>query len=508
MTSKNNDYLKLHALSRKTHLFQGIESLISWDQETYMPAGASSIRAEQIEALAGFIHKEKTSPTFSKALGKLINLDAGTVIGKDLSKMETVAVKEWYKDYRRDTALPNRFVEDFAKLTSQSIEVWKLARKDNAFHLFAPYLDKIVAMNRKKAELLGFDEHPYDALLNLYEPKATTKELRILFKGLRQSLTALLKKIASAKQVDRSFLYGKFPEAKQLDFSKKVLNAMDYDLHHGRLDVSAHPFSTSSHPTDSRITTRIHSSSLMSSISAVLHEAGHSLYEMGLSHEQYGSPLGQALSLGMHESQSRWWETRIGQSKPFWSHFLPLLKSAFKVKLDAVSLEAFYRAVNKVEPSVIRVEADEVTYCLHVLLRFELEVDLIEGSLAIRDLPEAWNAKMKELLGIEPKTLSEGCLQDVHWSMGAFGYFPTYALGNLYASHLFTGFENDFPHWEKEVAEGKLGFIKEWLSKNVYQHGRGYSSHELLKKATGKEFSDKAYMDYLTNKYKNIYKLT
>jgi carboxypeptidase Taq len=282
---------------------------------------------------------------------------------------------------------------------------------------------------------------------------------------------------------------------------------MGYELDKGRLDLSAHPFSMSAHPTDSRVTTRIHASSIFSSISTVLHEGGHSLYEMNLPEEHFGSPLGEAISMAVHESQSRWWETLIGLSLPFWKHYLPILKEAYPGKLDQITLEQFYRAINKVEPSPIRVEADEVTYPLHVILRFEMESALIEGSLAIRDIPALWNQKMETYLGITPKDNREGCLQDVHWSMGGFGYFPSYALGNMYAAHLFTAFRKSHPDWESKIAKGELLFIKEWLKNNVHTHGRHYNSQDLLLKVTGKPFTEEAYLTYLKDKYLKIYKI-
>ena len=507
MTKSIADYQNLLAISRHAKVLDGISSILHWDQETFMPTGSGNARAEQIETIAGIIHKEKTSRKFSAALQKLIDLKSGTVTAAGLSPAQVASLKEWRRDYMKATALPTKFVQEFAKLTSQAIEAWKSAKKDHAFQRFAPFLDKIIQKNREKAELFGYDKHPYDALLDEYEHGITTQEVSKLFGNLGKSISALLKRIVAAKQVDDSFLHGKFDQQKQLEFCKLLLKDMGYDMTKGRLDLSAHPFSTSSHPTDSRVTTRLHQTSLMSSLSAALHEGGHGLYEMGLPQDDFGSPLCEAISLGIHESQSRWWETRIGQSKPFWQHYLPLLKKTFKGKLENVALTDFYRAVNKVEPSFIRVEADEVTYSLHVIIRFEIERALIEGSLQVRDVPEAWNAKMKEYLGIIPKNDSEGCLQDVHWSMGAFGYFPTYTLGNLYAAQIFEAFEKDHPGWRELVAQGKLGFIKEWLHQEVHQHGRRYNSKELVKKISGKKFSEDAYMNYLNSKYSEIYKL-
>ncbi len=358
----------------------------------------------------------------------------------------------------------------------------------------------------KKADLLGYQHHPYDALLDQYEPEITTQDVSALFSKLKSQLAPFIKKVAQ-KSVNDHFLYGSWDENKQIAFSKKILDAMGYDQSKGRLDFSAHPFSSASHPTDSRITTRIHPNALMSNIFAVLHEAGHALYEMGLPESEYGTPLGEARSLGIHESQSRWWETRIGLSQAFWQYFFPLLQDTFKDALAHISLETFYHAIHKIEPSFIRIEADELTYPLHVILRFELEKNLIEGSLNVRDIPEAWNAKMKEYLGLVPRTNTEGCLQDIHWAMGALGYFPSYTLGNLYAAHLFDAFSINYPDWEERVAKGQLQFIKLWLQEKIYQHGKYYSTQDLLKSATGQAFSADSYADYLVKKYTRIYQL-
>lgn len=505
MDQEHKDYIKLHGISREARVLEGISSLLDWDQETYMPSDGAGIRSEQLKTLAGIIHKKRTGRPFSAALSKLIDIKTGNLHAHHLNEAQNAALKEWRRDYLIQKALPNKFVEKFASLTSQSINVWHHAKQQDAFKQFAPFLEQLIVMSRQKADYLGYKEHPYDALLDHYEPHTTTKEVTILFEHLRKSVTALLKKIMAGKQIDDSFLHGNFSHEKQIEFVKLLMKAMNYDLVKGRLDLSEHPFSSACHPTDSRITTRIHKTSLMNSLMAVMHETGHALYEMGLPTDHYGSPLGDAISMGMHESQSRWWETRIGQSKPFWTYFFPLLQKEFKGQLDHVSLDSFYKAINKVTPSLTRVEADEVTYSLHVILRFELERSLIEGSLAVRDIPEAWNAKMHELLGVTPKNNAEGCLQDIHWSMGAFGYFPAYTLGNLYTAHFFTGFERDFPKWKEKVAQGDLSFINQWLSREIHQHGRRYTSRELLQKVNGKPFSADAYTKYLTHKYTELY---
>lgn len=493
------DYAQLKQHSQKIETLNSIQALLGWDQETYMPHGADDFRAEQLKTLAGIIHAEQTSSEFKTELEKLIDLKTGAIHNAQLGERERAALREWRRSYLMEAALPQEFVEYFAQLCSQGMVSWREAKAQNNFSHFAPALTKIIEAVRKKAEYLKYEDHPYDALLDLYEPGAKTADIKKLFGNLKIKIKELLQKIAKQPQPDDSFLHGKFDETKQLAFGKKLLTAMGFDFHKGRLDLSAHPFSSSPHPTDNRITSRIHPTSLMSNIMAILHEGGHALYEAGLPIEDFGTPLGKAISLGVHESQSRWWETRIGLSRPFWKHFYPELQKEFG--LEKVPLETFYNALNKVKPSYIRIEADEVTYPLHVILRFELEVELIEGKLAVEDLPKAWNAKMEELLGIRPRNDAEGCLQDIHWSMGSFGYFPTYTLGNIYAAQLFKKFEKEFPNWAQDVEQGRLSFIRDWLKDNVHKYGMQYRGKELLKKVTGEDVSESAYLDYLNEKY-------
>lgn len=507
MTTEQKDYQKICELSRKAKVLEGVSNLLNWDQETYMPKKAAPIRAEQIQTLAGIIHKEQTGKTFANALSKLVNLKTGKVTGKGLKPEQKAALKKWHRDYKMQTSLPTSFVEKFARVTSEAQVVWDQAKKQNNFTLFLPTLEEVIDLNKQKAEYFGYTDHPYDALLDIYEPEMTTKEVGKVFTQLKKTIVDLLTEIRKKKQIDDSELTTRFSPNQQLSFGHKLASMIDYNDEKGRIDLSSHPFCTVSHPTDCRITTRIIPNMPISIIRTVLHECGHAFYEHGLSEEHFGTPLGESISLGVHESQSRWWETRIGQSKAFWKFLLPKMKSHFKGKLEGVGLEKMWRGVNKVQPSMIRVEADEVTYALHVILRFELEKALIEGSLSPHDLPAAWNHKMDELLGITPKTDTEGCLQDIHWSMGAFGYFPTYALGNLYAAQLFEPFAEEYPDWEQRVEKGEFAFIKEWLTDHVHLHGRRYNSRELLKKVSGKAFSAEPFEKYLTSKYAEVYKL-
>jgi carboxypeptidase Taq len=503
--SATEKYKELKELSVRIHTYGSVLSLLHWDQETYMPPGGIAPRSQQIAQMSSLIHEEKTSRKFKNLLEKLIHLPSGKPKIKGLSKLQLVALREWRRDFLRATKVPSEFVKTFSQVTSEASQVWATAKKENNFKLFAPFLEKIIDLSRKKAAHYGFSEHPYDALLETYEPCMTTQKVGAIFSGLKKELTALLKKIKAARQIDDRFLHRCVDDETQALLGRLFLSHLPADMGYTRLDLSSHPFSIALHPHDSRITTRLIPNHFMSNIFSVLHEAGHSFYEMGLPAAHWGTPLAEAASLSVHESQSRWWETLIGRSYPFWKRFYPLLQNALPARLKKVPLDRFYRALNKVSPTLIRVEADEVTYCLHVILRFEIEKELISGTLQVADLPDAWRGKMKELLGIVPTTDREGCLQDIHWSLGDFGYFPTYALGNILSAHFFSAFAKKHPDWEKRVAAGDLSFVRDWLKENIHRWGRTYNSEELAKKVTGKPLSEAAYCSYLKKKYAGVY---
>ncbi len=500
-------FIDLKELSTKIQTYHSILSLLHWDQETYMPEGSIAPRSEQIALLSTMIHEEKTGKQFKNLLEKLVHLPSGKPKVKGLSKEQQVILREWHRDFTRATKLPSSFVKTFSQVTSEASQIWATAKKESNFKLFAPFLQKIIDLSREKAAILGFEEHPYDALLEGYEPCMTTKRVDGIFAGLKKELTALLKKIEKAKQTEDHFLHTKVDSETQKSIGEKLLSLLPLEKGYTRLDFSSHPFSTALHPHDSRITTRIIPDLFMSNIFSILHEAGHSMYETGLPLKAWGTPLCEATSLSVHESQSRFWETCIGRSLPFWKSFYPELKKELPKQLKQIPLERFYRAINKVTPSFIRVEADEVTYCLHVILRFELEKQLIQGSLQVADLPEAWNAQVKEIFGMTPPNDAMGCLQDIHWSLGDFGYFPTYALGNLLAAHFFTAFIKKHPDWEERIAAGDLHFVKTWLKNNIHKWGKTYNAEQLAKKVAGKPFDESAYCAYLKNKYRTIYKL-
>lgn len=490
-------------MSRRAVTLDGISQLLSWDQETYMPSAASPARAEQRMILAEYAHAIQTGSEFEKCLKSLVDLKTAAVKAKDLTVTDKAQLRLFHRDFVREKKIPSQFVQEFTRLTSESIALWQKAKLANNFALFRPNLEKIVAMARKKAELLGYDEHPYDALMDEYEPGMTVAQVDQVFNEIKTAISALVKKKTTTGQDKVQDIVIKASHEEELAILNDVLHLIGFDFTKGRLDLSAHPFSTSYHPTDSRITARKGSDGLIVQILTTLHEAGHSFYEMGLPEKQYGTPLGQPISLGIHESQSRFWETRIGRSRGFWKLMLPKLQKLFKKDLGSVTLDSFMPRLNLVKPSFIRTDADEVNYPLHVILRYELEKDLVTGKLKVKDLPERWNEAMNTLIGITPKSDRQGCLQDIHWSMGAFGYFPTYSLGNVYAAQMFEAFAKEHPNWEKRVEKADFAFISEWLSKNVWQHGRRYDGTVLIKKISGKALNAKPYIAYLNSKYGN-----
>ena len=436
-----HDLAPLQAKLRTIHHLTDAAALLSWDQETYMPSGSGQARADQIATLQTLAHDQLVSPDMADLLSHWIDPGNGHIredTQSSLGPSERALLGETWRDFHRAQKLPSSFVHRLEQECSLGQQVWEEARQRNDFTLFLPHLRTLVGLKLEETEYLGYDGSPYDALLDTYEPGATVAALRPLFSTLRDQLAGLLAKVMQASvQPDTSFLTQSFHTGRQLEFSRHVLEAMGYQFERGRLDLSAHPFTTSFHPTDVRLTTRVFERDLPSCLFSCIHEGGHGLYDQGLSPDHYGTPLGEPVSLGIHESQSRLWENCIGRSLPFWRHFYPLLQQTFSDQLGSVSLEQFYAAINKVQPSLIRVEADELTYNFHIMLRFEIELDLIEGRLTVEELPAIWNQKMKEYLGVVPDRDADGVLQDVHWSFGAFGYFPTYTLGNIYASMLY-----------------------------------------------------------------------
>ncbi|RMF09515.1 MAG: carboxypeptidase M32 [Candidatus Neomarinimicrobiota bacterium] len=480
-------------------------SLLHWDQETHMPSGAGAARADQIALIESLTHERLVGDGVRRPLAELVDLDSGKP-DPALDEETARLVHEIWRDYHQAAALPADFVEDYARLTARAQQVWAQSRKDNDFNAFAPYLEKIVAMKHREVEYLGKKETAYDTLLDQFEPGMTSAEVTRLFDSVKRRLVPLIQAIRDAGVDTRQeILKQSYPKDKQWQFGLQVLKDMGYDLDRGRQDVSAHPFTIDMHPTDVRITTRIDEHDFLSGFSSTVHEGGHGLYEQGLDPEWYGTPFGQAISYGIHESQSRLWENLVGLSKPFWRHYYPRLQALFPENLQTVDLDTFYRAINTVKPSLIRVDADEATYNLHIMLRFEIEKKVINDGLPVRELPELWNRKMEEYLGVRPDSDANGVLQDVHWSFGGFGYFPTYALGNLYNVPIMNQARKEIEDLEEKIASGNLLELREWLRNRLHRLGRRKTASELIQDLTGSPLSAEPFMEYLETKYREIY---
>ena len=483
-------------------------ALLSWDQETYMPAGGGQTRAEQLATLQTLAHAKFVSPEIEDLLLHYVDPTTGTAADA-VDDASGALLRETWRDFSRAKKLPSDFVNRLERECSLAQQVWTEARRRDDFRHFLPNLQTVIALKREEIDYVGYDDSPYDALLDTYEPGATVARLQPLFATLRNGLLVLLKQVQEAPSPPHDrMLHQAYDEKRQIEFGKRVLRSMGYDFHRGRLDLSAHPFTTSFHPTDVRVTTRVFEKDLPSCLFSCLHEGGHGLYEQGLPREQYGTPLGEPLSLGMHESQSLLWENNVGRSKTFWTYFFPLLQQHFPSQLGVVSLDAFHAALNRVKPSLIRVEADEVTYNLHIMVRFEIELALFEQRVAAKDLADLWREKMQEYLGVTPERDAEGVLQDVHWSLGALGYFPTYTLGHLYASMFFQQARQDVPALETEIQQGHLLPLKAWLNHNIHQWGRQYSAADLLHRITGRVLSVEPFLEYLRTKLGDVYGFT
>ncbi len=471
-------------------------AIMAWDQQTYMPSGSAGARGEHMALLHKMYHELMTSDEHGKALEEA----AKTAEGEDAALVRVAK-----RDYEIATKLPTELVGRKTLLAAKGHEVWVEARKTNNFSLFEPILTEMFDIAREEAELFGYKDHIYDALLDNYEEGATHADAKAMFDELKGPQSRLVKQISELPETDDSFLYGTFSEAKQSELTHRIISDIGFDLNRGRQDTAPHPFCTGWSITDVRLTTR-YKDYLMSSVMGSMHEAGHGMYEQGSPLKWDRLPLSGGVSLGIHESQSRFWENVVGRSKGFWSVYLPELKSAFP-QIGNVSIDQFYKALNKVKPSLIRVEADELTYNLHVMIRFELESDLLTGAIRVRDLPEAWNAKYSEYLGITPPDDSTGCLQDVHWSGGMIGYFPTYSMGNLLSYQFWAALKKDIPEAEELIGKGQFKEIHGWLKDKIYSKGKEFTPKELVMKVTGKSISAKDYLEGITKKYAELYEL-
>jgi len=493
--------IKLNELLGEVSDIGKAASVLEWDQQVNMPPGGNEARGRQIATLSK-IAQEKF---ITDEIGTLLEDLKKEFAGSDSDEAAMIRVAS--RDYDKARRVPPQFIEEQSVVTSAAFEAWVEARSKSDFSIFQPHLEKVVELVRKYVSFFPPADHPYDTLLDNYEPGMKTAEVKAIFDGLRPKQVELIKAIASAKQVEDGFLYGKFNEKKMIDFGADVASRFGYDWNRGRQDQAPHPFETTFSVDDVRITTRFEKDNPTATIFSTMHEAGHAMYEQGVNHAYERTSLASGTSLAVHESQSRMWENLVGRSLPFWEHFFPAFKKTFKSQLDGVSLEAFYKAINKVEPSLIRVNADEATYNLHVMLRLELEIGMVEGKIAIKDLPEIWNAKMQDYLGITPPNDAKGVLQDIHWSGGSIGYFSTYALGNLVSAQLWEKINSDMPDLDENIRKGNFSELLGWLRKNIHQHGRKYDPQDLVETVTGSRITPEPYVRYLTKKYSEIYGL-
>jgi carboxypeptidase Taq len=473
-------------------------AVLQWDQETYLPPKGNDFRGQQIATLSEIAHQLFTDKTMGELLEELDSCE-------DLSLSEKRNIELSKEDYKRNIKLSAAFVRQMSETVNQSYHAWAKARKENSFSLFEQPLHELIQLKKQEADMLGYDQHPYNALMNDYDKGLTVSKVDSLFNELKTPLLNLLDSLKNKKSIDNSFLFQEFKKDNQWEFGLEILKRIGFDFEAGRQDISLHPFTTNFSSKDVRVTTRIDEHDFSNMTWSCLHEGGHALYEQGLPADQYGLPLGEYCSLSIHESQSRLWENCIGRGLLFWQHNFKLLTNAFPKQLKDINIEKFYKGINVVSPSLIRTEADELTYHFHVMIRYEIEKMLIEGSLATKDIPACWNEMYQKYLGIKVPDDNRGCLQDIHWSHGSFGYFATYSLGSLYAAQFYSTIEKKYPTVSEDLINGEINRIQDWLKKEIYCNGRYYSSEELCKKATGETLQSSHFIDYATKKFSGIY---
>jgi carboxypeptidase Taq len=478
-------------------------AVLVWDQQTYMPPGAAEARANQLACLRKLVQERATAPELGELLEAL--LPYADQIDPDSDEARLIRV--WRRAHNKATCVPVAWVVEFTKAVALANQAWAEARQQADFSIFEPYLAQIVALRQRYATYFPDVAHPYDALLDDFEPGMKTADVKAILDALRPRQVEIIQAILDRPQVDDSFLHQAFDEEAQLAFGKEVITAYGYDWQHGRQDLSPHPFTIGISVHDVRVTARTDPQFLNPALFGTLHECGHALYELGYRPELERLGLAAAASLAIHESQSRMWENLVGRSRPFWQHFYPRLQARFPAQLGYVSPDAFYQGINKVQPSLIRVEADEATYNLHIMLRLEIEIGLIEGRIEVRDLPEIWNARMEEYLGLTPPDDAQGVLQDIHWSQGMFGYFSTYALGNLISCQLWETINQDIPDLPDQIGRGKFDALLAWLVEAIHQHGNKFEPQELVERVTGAKITPEPYLRYLEAKFGEIYGL-
>lgn len=485
------------------HDLNMIGAVLNWDQETAMPPGGAEARAQQMSTLSRLAHEMFTADK----TGELLERAESELNGVPYDSDEASMIRVVKQDYAEATKLPADFVAEYTKQTSLAHHIWAEARAKSDFNHFQPALERIMELTRQMAEYLGYTEHPYDALLGQYERGMTTKQVAEIFAAHRPALVELIAAISAARPVDDSILRQSYPIEKQREFGRMIVTTCGFDFNRGMQAISVHPFCTHFSANDVRITTRYTENYINESLFGFLHEAGHGMYEQGTAQHLDGTPLSGGTSLGVHESQSRLWENIVGRSRVFWIWALPKMKAIFPAQLEGVTVEQIYKAVNKVERSFIRVEADEATYNLHIILRFELEQDMLTGKIRIADLPDIWNTRFTEYFGITPPNDAKGVLQDVHWSAGLIGYFATYALGNLLSVQYYHAALRDHPSIPDEIAEGKFDTLRHWMNEKIHQHGRKFTGDELTRRITGEGIQSRDYITYLQTKYRDVYGL-
>jgi carboxypeptidase Taq len=502
------DYNKLMAKVKQLVILISAESIISWDMETMMPPKSINLRSQQLSLLSVIEHKMSTDPEIGALLQKIKRKP-------EYDKLDQVQKRNIYliqKRYDEQTKLPEELVAAIAKQQALTIDTWKKAKAAKNYAMFRPELEKMVELQKKAADILMKVKETatrYDAMIDIYEPKMTAKAISKIFEELREGLVKVLKKCeAGPNQPDMSVLKRKVPIDVQYKMAVALAEAVRYDVTSkragGRIDPTEHPFTTGYYD-DVRITTHYYEDLFASSIFSVLHEAGHAIYEQDLKQEWMYQPVGNGVSSGFHESQSRFVENIVGRSLAFWTYYLPKLKEIGGSTLSGLELDKFVHAINQVKPSKIRVEADEVTYGLHIIIRFNIERDLFADKITVKELPEIWNQKYKEYLGVKIENDSEGVMQDTHWASGYYGYFPSYALGNIYDGQLLTAMEKTLPDWRKQLTKGNFNDIKAWLTKNVHSQGNLYDPADLIKRIVGTVIDVKPYLGYLNNKYSALY---
>jgi carboxypeptidase Taq len=473
-------------------------AVLQWDQETFLPPKGGFYRSRQIATLNELAHQQFTNEKTGALVNELLQKN-------DLTDKQKRNVQLSFEDYTRAKKITGDFVRLMSETTNKSFHAWIQARKENSFAAFLQPLNDVIQLKKQEADMLGYQGHPYNALMNDFDKGLTVSIVDKIFEDLKPQLTKLLDYIKTKPQVNDSFLHQHFDKDMQWKFGIEILNRMNFDFKAGRQDISEHPFTINFNNEDVRITTRIDEKDFTNMTWSCLHEGGHALYEQGLPGKEYGLPLGDYCSLSIHESQSRFWENNIGRALPFWKHNFSLLQSFFTKQLGHISLPEFYKGINKVAPSLIRTEADELTYHFHVMIRYEMEKQLIEGSISTKEIPACWNSYYKKYLDLPVPDDKNGCLQDVHWSHGSFGYFATYSLGSLYAAQLYATFIKEKESIEEEIVRGNNKEILDWLKKNIYQYGRHFTSEELCNNITGETLNSTHFISYATKKYTDIY---